>query len=156
LGSWLLISSLTTLPDAHGFAARAPWLIQGVIRIVGILLQTVVCKERDGANAPFAFAAGLLIGGHAPLSAIFAIVLATTLAAGMRSPVVFFPVLAVCFAATAFLFGKKVQFVNSIWGAVAVSLPWLWSLLFSRELLISYRAKHPSSSRSQGSHAGPQ
>src|SRR4051812_40343707 len=54
LGSWLLIGSLTAAPGAHGLAIQAPIILQGVIRVLAVLLQTIVCKEPDSANAPFA------------------------------------------------------------------------------------------------------
>src|SRR5438876_5032239 len=51
LGSWLLIRSLTAAPGAHGLAVQAPMILQGAVRVLAVLLQTVICKEPDSANA---------------------------------------------------------------------------------------------------------
>ncbi|HVS53448.1 MAG TPA: hypothetical protein VHD62_13915 [Opitutaceae bacterium] len=147
LGSWLLIDSLS-VPGAHGVAAQVPFLAQGAIRLAAVLLQTVPCKERDCVNAPFAFVIGLLLGGHSPLAAVFAIVLTVTLASGARTPAAFFPLLALSFPAASFLFGKVPLLQKSAFGAGAALLPWLWALLFSRELVVSYRARPSVQSRS--------
>jgi hypothetical protein len=147
LGSWLLIGSLSIPPDVHGLAAQMPFLLQGIIRVLAVFLQTVICKELDSANAPFAFVIGLLIGGHSPLSAIFAIALAIALAAGTRTPAAFFPLLAVSFLGAGFLFGQTALAKKTVFGSFAAMLPWLWSLLFNRTLLISYRASRSGPSR---------
>lgn len=146
LGSWLLIDSLA-VPGAHGMAAQAPLFIQGAIRLLAVILQTVPCKERDAANAPFAFIIGLLLGGYSPLAATFALVLTVTLAAGARTPAAFFPVLALSFPGASFLFGKLPLLEKSAFGAGAALLPWLWALLFNCELVVSYRARSTTHSR---------
>jgi hypothetical protein len=139
-GTWLLLAALTSAPDAHGMARQAPLLLQGSIRLLAIVLQTVVCKERDYANAPFAFVTGLLITGASPLVATIALALAIPLTLGSRTPIAFFPLLAVTFAAASPLFGGKTLFIKILPGAMGALVPWLWSLLFHRELVIAYRA----------------
>jgi hypothetical protein len=50
LGTWLLLESLHTVPDARGFAKYAVLFTQGAIRILAVWVQTVTCKEPDHIN----------------------------------------------------------------------------------------------------------
>jgi hypothetical protein len=141
LGTWLLLDSLHAIPNAHGLAKHAPLLIQGSIRVLAVFLQTVWCRESGSINAPFAFVAGLLITGVSPLVATIALALAIPLAAGSRTPVAFFPILAIAFLGVGFVFGGKGLILKIAAGACAPFVPWLWSMLFHRSLVIPYRSK---------------
>lgn len=143
LGGWLLLNAIALLPGAHGPTRYAVMLTQGTSMIVGTLLQTVTCKEEDSAHAPFVFIAGLLLGFYPPAIAGLALLLALTLAGGARTPVAFFPVLAVALAGLGFGLGGKKILLQLVGGVGAALVPWLWSMLFHRDLLISYRAKRP-------------
>jgi hypothetical protein len=148
LGTWLLLASLQAIPSASGLAKYAPLLIQGSIRVFAVFLQTVWCRERDSINAPFAFVAGLLITGVSPLVATIALALAIPLAAGARSPVSFFPLLAVAFFGAGFVFGGKGLILKIAAGACAPVIPWLWAMLFNRSLVIPYRSNNSERSNS--------
>lgn len=141
LGTWLLLAALQTVPDAHGFAKYAVLLTQGTIRILAVFLQTAVCREPEHANAPFAFVIGLLLAGISPLVAVFACALAIPLAMGARAPAAFFPLLGLAHLGIGFWFKGKGAVLSLAFGAIAVTLPLLWSLLFRRDLVIGYRAK---------------
>jgi len=141
IGTWLLLSALHPVVPAHGLARYAPLLLQGSIRVLAVFLQTVWCREEDSVNAPFAFVTGLILTGVSPLAATIALALAIPLAAGARSPVAFFPLLSIVFTGASFLFGGKGLFVQSIVGAAAPFVPWLWSLLFRRSLVIPYLSR---------------
>lgn len=144
LGSWLLSDALTAAPGASSLLRYAVPLASGAIMGFGVILQTFVCKELDAANAPFAFVTGLVLGAAAPLTALVPILLGLTIALGTRAPVVFFPVLALALPGIGFLFeGKKALLALGIIGAV-VLLPWLLSLMFPRELVVTYRARRNS------------
>ena len=141
LGTWWLLDSLQTVPNAHGLERYLPLLTQGSIRILAVLLQTVVCREPEHANAPFAFVTGLLLGGSAPVVALFALALAIPVAAGSRTPIAFFPLVAIAHFAIGFWFKGKGAVIGLSFGAIAATIPVLWSFMFHRDLVVAYRAK---------------
>ena len=147
LGTWLLLDSLHSVPNAHGLAEYAVLLTQGSIRIFAVFLQTVVCREPGHSNAPFAFVTGLLLTGIAPLVAVFALVLAISVAMGARSPAAFFPLVAVGHLCLGYVLKGSGGVIGLSFGAVAAMVPVLWSFMFHRDLVIAYRAKRlPSES----------
>ena len=145
LGGWLLIESLHPNPAAHGIARYAIMLTQGAVLCSAVTFQVFFCKEPDSAFAPFAFVAGLGFGLYPPAVAGLPLLLAVTVAGGSRTPVAFFPTLSIAMLGLGFAIGGKAMLLNVIFGACAVMLPWLFSLMFSRDLLVSYRAKRPAS-----------
>ncbi len=142
LGTWLLLAALAPVANAHGIARYAPLLVQGGLRILAVFLQTLVCRERDSINAPFAFLTGLLIAGASPLVAVIVLSLTVAFTTGARAPAAFFPLLAVMCPAVGLLFGGTALMINSLPGSCVALLPWLWSLLFHRELVVAYRSSH--------------
>lgn len=147
LGAWLLSQALTRAPGAAGLMRHGVLLTHAAVFAVAMVLQVFVCKEPDSAHAPFTFAIGLVAGYLPPTVAGFAIVFAIVIATGARLPVALFPLLAVSVAAAGFLFhGKKLLLPVSV-VALAVVLPVLLSLLFSRRLVVSYRARRGSDTR---------
>jgi hypothetical protein len=151
LGTWLLIDSLQSVPNPHGFAKYAVLFTQGSIRILAVFLQTVVCKEPDHANAPFTFVVGLLLAGVSPLVGLFACALAIPLTMGLRLPAVFFPLVGLAHLGIGFWFKGKGAVLGLGFGAAAAMVPTLWSLLFRRDLVVAYRAKPMSDE----DHHGP-
>jgi hypothetical protein len=146
LGGWFLMLAfkpafVSSLPE---WSAPA---IQSAVVISGVLLQMLICKEPKGLNAPFAFLCGLMFGLYSPAVAGYPVLFAVVLACGARMPMAFFPVLAVCLELFGFLFGEKKLPPSLIFGAVAVLLPWLASLMFTRPLMVTYRAKRPTAAR---------
>ena len=143
LGGWLLVQSL-----ALTVGSKIPWweplAIQACIVLVAVALQTRICKEERALNAPFAFLSGLVFGLYAPHIAGFSLLFAIVTAAGSRTASVFFPVLAVALLGLGTFFSGLKLTNDIIYGAVVIVLPWLWSLLFSRALVITYRARRPS------------
>jgi hypothetical protein len=144
LGAWLLLEALSLVPGTRGALRYAPLLTQAAVLIVASCLQAFVCKERDSAHAPFAFVTGLLFGFYPPTIAGFAILLAVTTAAGSRTPVAYFPILAVALSGLGYLFEGNKLLTRLAVGACAVMLPWLLSVMFSRDLVLSYRARRPT------------
>lgn len=153
VGAWLLIESLQSAPAARGLLRYAVISTQAAVALVGITLQSVVCKEADSANAPFAFLAGLVTGFLPPVVAGFAIMITVVIAAGARFPASFFPVLALAVPGMGLLFTGKKHLLILIVTAVTVLLPWLISLLFSLELVVSYRARRHGSTHGAVSHS---
>ena len=147
LGTWLLLGSLHTLANPHGFANYEVLITQGGIRILAVLIQTVVCREPDAVNAPFMFVIGLLLAGSSPVVAAFAVALALPLALGLRAPIAFFPIVALAQLGIGFWFKGKGAVVSLSFGAAAAMVPFLWSLMFRRELVVTYRAKRETSDR---------
>ncbi len=144
LGGWLLIQSLALAPGAPGFMRYSVPLTLSAIMILAVCLQTFICKELDSANAPFAFVTGLLFGVFSPVNAGFPILLALTAAAGSRVPVAYFPVLALSLAGVGFAFDGRKALVLLAGGCCAALAPWLLSIMFPRDLVLSYRARRSS------------
>jgi len=147
LGTWLLIDSLHGAVGARGFAKYEVLLLQGGIRMLAVFIQTVVCREEDSVNAPFTFVTGVLLGGMSPIVAVFAIALALPIALGSRSPVAFFPVVALAHLGIGFWFKGKGSVFGLSFGAFAAMIPFLWAIMFRRELVVAYRAKRPDPER---------
>lgn len=141
LGGWLLVESLALSPGAAGFMRYSVLVTLGAVMIVAVTLQTFVCKPLDSANAPFMFVTGLLLGVYPPTIVGFPIALALTAAAGSRVPAAYFPLLALALVGSGFLFDGKNTLIKLALGFSAVILPWLFSIMFSRELVLTYRAK---------------
>jgi hypothetical protein len=138
LGAWLLVEALKIAPGSVGTTRYGPTLIQAAVLGLATTLQTMVCKERYAAHAPFTFVAGLVVGFLPPLIAGLALLLAVVLAYGARTPAPFFPILSVSIAAFGvFLTGKR-NLLTLVITACAVALPWLLCLLFPRPLVVSY------------------
>ena len=146
LGGWLLVDALASDPAAHGLMRYSVFLTRGAVLCLAVLLQTFVCKERDSAHAPFTFVSGLVFGVYSPTIAAFPVLLAIIVAGGSRTPLAFFPTLSLTLFALGILFGGKKMIIPLVLGMCAVMLPWLCSLLFSRDLVVSYRAKRPDNS----------
>jgi hypothetical protein len=141
LGVWLLAEALRRAPEAQGALRYAAVAAQGGVLCVATLLQAAFCKEPETAHAPFAFIIGLTLVHVPPPVAGFSLVLAGALALGANSPTGFFPVLALGVVGTGFLFeGKKLVFECAVLAA-AILMPWLFTLLFPRHFVCSYRAK---------------
>ncbi len=145
LGAWLLLDAISLPPGARGAMRYAPIAVQGALLVFSSCLQSLVCKERDSALAPFMFVTGLVLGFYSPTVAGFSILLALTAAAGSRTPWVYFPLLAVLVAGLGFLFVGKGALVGLAAGGAAVALPWLLTLMFRQTLVLSYRARRSSS-----------
>lgn len=141
LGAWLLYEAVQTDPQVRSLARHAPVIIRLAVLALAVLLQTLLCREPEAANAPFAFAAGLMLGVLPPAVAFFALILALVLAAGANAPAAFFPLAAVTVASLGLLLeGKRALFLLTT-VAVVLLLPWLVSLLFRRHFVSTYRAQ---------------
>lgn len=140
LGGWLLFEALSLPPGSKGMLVYYLPLTQGLVSIVAVGLQTLVCKEEESGNAPFMFVSGLLLGLYPPAVAAFPILIALTAACGTRTPLAYFPLLALSTVAVGFAFDRK-STTRLILSFCAILLPWLYSLMFSRDLVITYRAK---------------
>ena len=141
LGTWLLLESLHSVPNARGAAKYAVLFTQGSIRIFAVVLQTTTCRQADSANAPFAFVTGLLLTGISPLVAAFALAFTIPIAMGSNTPAAFFPVLGIMHLAIGFWFKGQGAVFGLSFGAIAAILPTVISLAFHRELVVPYRAK---------------
>jgi hypothetical protein len=152
-GAWLLVEALRSAPDLRGLLRYSVISTQAAVAAVGIVLQAVVCKEPDSANAPFTFLAGLVLGFLPPFVAGFALLMTVVITAGARSPAAFFPILALAVPGMGVLFtGKKYLFLLIITTGAAL-LPWLISLLFSLEMVITYRARRHHDGRGKVTHS---
>ncbi|MSU23821.1 MAG: hypothetical protein EXS32_08360 [Opitutus sp.] len=83
----------------------------------------------------------MLLGVYPPAIAGLPLLLAVTLAGGARTAAAFFPVLSLALAGLGFGFGGKAILLQLVGGVGAALLPWLWAMLFHRDLIVSYRAR---------------
>lgn len=141
LGTWLLLGSLHGAANPHGFQKYEVLFLPGVILIFATFIQAVVCREEDSINAPFAFVTGLLLGGSSPIVALFAVALALTAALGSRTPAAFFPVLGLAHLGIGLWFKGKGAVLGLSFDATAAMIPFLWAIMFRREMVVAYRAK---------------
>ena len=74
----------------------------------------------------------------------FPIILAIAIAAGLRIPVAYFPCLALFLVAIGFGFDGKKSLIILALGFSAVVLPWLFTIMFPRDLVFTYRARQRS------------
>jgi hypothetical protein len=141
LGAWLLVEALNRAPGAQGLLKYGHWAGRGIVLCAATILQTVICRERDAMNAPFAFVIGLVVSLMPPLVAALGLVLGGMVAFGTHMRTLFFPVLAVSSAGLGALFlGKKLPLDLAGIGAAAL-LPWLLPVLFHRHAVCAYRAR---------------
>lgn len=143
LGAWWLLESLEKGPHVTGAMRYAIPATYAVILIAAMTLQMTFRTRPDNMHAPFVFTGGLVFGFYPPAIAGYTLLLAVVTAFGTKSPAVFFPILAVALPSVGYLFAKSMLF-NLIIGSIVALLPWLWSILFSCELVVSYRARRPS------------
>ena len=140
LGTWLVLDSLHQVPSPHGLAKYAALLTQGFIYILAVWVQTGSCRRPDSINAPFAFVTGLLLAGISPFVALFALAVAILFAIGTRSPALFFPVVALAHLGIGIWFNGAGSVLRLGFGPFAAMIPLLWSMMFHRDLVITYRA----------------
>lgn len=138
IGAWWLAESFKAAPGAAGLLRYAPLAAQFGLLCLATTVQTMVCKERDSANAPFAFAAGLVIGYLPPLTSTFALIIAFVVAFGARMAPIFFPFLSAAIVGLGLLLNGKKFLYTLISVACAIALPWLLCLLFPRTLVVAY------------------
>ena len=143
LGGWLLVTSLTR-NHPTGLAKYAIPATLAAVLFTAVFLQTVFRAKRDTAHACFPFVIGLIFGLYAPAIAAYAVLLALVTALGTHTPAAFFPTLAVALLAVGYLFGGQGMLITLAVGSISAILPWMWSLLTSKELVLSYRARRAS------------
>lgn len=155
LGAWLLVEAVTQAPEAKGLWRHGVLLSHAALLWVGVVLQAVVCREPESMNAPFAFVGGAVLtyfllpfSAAASFVGVFALVLSSAVALGLRSGATFFPVLAVALGAIGYLLKGKGAVLPIAIGVVMAGLPWLLTLLFSRQFVIAYRSRRNGSAHS--------
>lgn len=141
VGAWLLARSVERAPEVTGAMKHAPILLQLAVLALGTTLQTLVCRERDAFLAPFAYVFGLAAGFLPPLVAAFALVIAVAIAMGSHVPALFFVALSASATAFGLLLGGKKAILSIAPLCATAFLPWILTLLFSRELVVMYRSR---------------
>ncbi|MDP3070070.1 MAG: hypothetical protein Q8N18_07255 [Opitutaceae bacterium] len=147
LGAWYLAAGIASGPEATGFAAHSPTLVQGAVLGFGALLQTFVCKERHAACAPFAYTAGSALGFLPVETGFFSVLLAIVFALGVRAPALFFPVLGATTVGVGLVVTGAELDLAGLAAAAAFTAPWLLTLLFPRELTVAHLARRATSER---------
>ncbi|MFM7752633.1 MAG: hypothetical protein ACKPB0_19665, partial [Opitutaceae bacterium] len=136
--------AIVRAPGAQGIMKYAPLAARGLVVCAATIVQTMVCKERDAMNAPFAFAIGLAVSLLPFQIVLPGLIVAFLFAYGTDLRAAFFPVLAISSAGFGALFlGKKLPFDLAGIGASLI-LPGLLPVLFSRHLVCPYVARKPA------------
>ena len=148
LGAWLLLDSLNK-GHATGFMRYGMPITFAAVLLTAVISQMTFRAKLDTMHAPFAFIAGLVFGFYPSEIAAYTLLLAVVTALGTKMPAVFFPVLAVALPAVGYVFARSLL-LNLIVGSVVTLLPWLWSLLFAKEMIVSYRARRASDDSASG------
>lgn len=143
LGAWWLLEALEKGPHATGVMRYAVPATYAVILVIATVRQMTFRAKPDSMHAPFVFIGGFVFGFYPPAIAAYTLLLAVVTALGTKTPAVFFPILAVALPSVGYLFARG-MLINLIIGSIVALFPWLWSILFSRELVVSYRARRPS------------
>lgn len=149
LGAWLLLEAISPAANATGLMRHAPFLIRSTVLIVGTLLQTIICKEVDAFNAPYAYAAGFVAGLFQPAIAFFSILLAVALTLGSRKPTAFLPMLVMSLVPLGILFSHKKAALDLAAAGTAILLPWLLTAMFHRDFVAAYRTRRRTEPPSQ-------
>lgn len=155
LGAWLLLTSLESVPGTRGLIRHGMLVIPAAVLCLGVMLQSLVCREPDSSHAPFSFVTGVVIaycipvnGSFSPMLALvggFALVLSIVVALGTRAGPAFFPSLALLLPALGFVLIGTSAILKVAGVAVMALLPWLLSMLFSRHMVLAYRSRHENS-----------
>lgn len=145
LGAWLLVEALSKTPGVSGLMRHAVLATEAAVLLTAVIIQITFRAKPDTVHAPFAFVAGIVLGFYPPAVAAYALLLTVVTTLGTKTLSVYFPVLGIALAVVGTVFAKKFSLNLTIGLAVAM-LPWLWSLLFSRELISSFRARRPADS----------
>jgi hypothetical protein len=143
-GAALLAGAVSRTPEAQAFMRYAPAFIQAGVLLTAAGLQTAVCRELDALHAPYTFVAGVMLGFFPPAIACFALLFAVVITLGMRVPAAFFPITAMAIVALGVLFAGRKLLLELVAGACVALLPWLASIMFRRNLVISYRTRRTS------------
>ncbi|MBM3844182.1 MAG: hypothetical protein FJ397_13140 [Verrucomicrobia bacterium] len=140
VGSGLLYAATAVDLISAGFNAHPPLLLRAGVLLVGALLQ---CRSREPKtiHAPFAYLAGLALGGLYPTVAVFSLALTLVLAIGPGLPSAFFPLLALIGAGLGFLLESRTGLFDAATLAPAVVAPWLLTLLLGKPFSSTYRAR---------------
>ncbi|MCX6953462.1 MAG: hypothetical protein NTV51_15035 [Verrucomicrobia bacterium] len=141
LGAWWLADAIPLDPAAVGFVRYSVPAVRGAVLLVAVVLQVVVCFERQAFYAPFMFVSGMLLGFYPPLIAGFAVLLALTIAAGLRLPTTYFPLLCVSLVVIGYFFEERPALVSLAVGGGVTLLPWLLPVMFRRAPVLAYRAR---------------
>jgi len=140
VGSGLLGAATAEDLISAGIDAYPPRLLRAGVLLVGALLQCW-SREPKTIHAPFAYLAGLALGGLDPAVAVFSLALTLALAIGPGLPSAFFPLLPLIGAGLGFLLKSRTGLFDAATLAPATVAPWLLTVLLGKPFSSTYRAR---------------
>lgn len=155
-GGWMLMIALgnadqNPVPATHGVSL----IILLATIFLACALQTIIPKRQDMMHAPLFYVAGLGFGCFHVLHVSIALLLAIALTFGIRKPSLLFLVYAVSLTAILTLFFGSGYMKFAAIVSAGIVLPWVLSMMFQREFVVSYRARRPSDPAGDSTHSTP-
>ncbi len=141
VGAGLLSAATAVDLISAGIDAHPPLLLRAGVLLVGALLQCRSRRDPKTIHAPFAYLAGLALGGLYPTVAVFSLALTLVLAIGPGLPSAFFPLLALIGAGLGFLLKSLPGLFDAVTLAPAVVAPWILTLLLGKPFSSTYRSR---------------
>jgi hypothetical protein len=141
VGAGLLSAATAVDLISAGINAHPPLLLRAGVLLVGALLQCRSHRDPKIIHAPFAYLAGLALGGLYPTVAVFSLALTLVLAIGPGLPAAFFPLLALIGAGLGFLLKSMTGLFDAVTLAPAFVAPWILTLLLGKPFSSTYRSR---------------
>jgi len=141
VGSGLLFAATKVDLIQAGIDAHPPLLVRTGVLLVGALVQCRGHLESKTIHAPFAYIAGLALGGLVPTVAVFSLALTLVLAIGPGLPSAVFPLLALIGAGLGYLLESMTGLFDVATLAPAIVAPWLLTFLLGKPFSSTYRSR---------------
>ncbi len=133
IGAWALLQGIEPLVELIGHGADGRAVLLGVATAVGVVIQTVSCKDEDFVYSPFAYTAGVLTFFLGPLTAIPAIILGIGSTVAMRVWTAFFMAAGLLSAILGAALAKG-DWLTPLLVGLAVMLPPLVTVMLGRHM----------------------
>ena len=124
-----------------GIDAHPSLLLRAGVLLVGALLQCRGHLEPKTIHAPFAYSAGLVLGGLYPTVAVFSLALTLVLAIGPGLPGACFPLVTLIGAGLGYLLESMTGLFDAATLAPALVAPWLLTFLVGTPFSSTYRSR---------------
>ena len=136
VGTWLLLQVLAINPPEY-IAPKLIYGVFGLVLVLAVTLQTVVCRSRGSFHAPFGFVIGVLIAVLSPIAAGLTLLSAFTVALAFRAAPAFFGAAAVAAPIFGYFFFPYYYLLPPL--TAMSGIPLLLPVLFQREFVLAHR-----------------
>jgi len=141
IGAALLCRATAVDLIQAGIDAHPSLLLRAGVLLVGALLQCRGHLEPKTIHAPFAYIAGVTLGGLYPTVAVFSLALTLVLAIGPGLPGAFFPLLTLIGGGLGYLLESMTGLFDAATLAPAIVAPWLLTFLLGKPFSSTYRSR---------------